>query len=141
MDFIVSYTPALAQSDVSCRLSARFNRQVHPDPAVERNVEATWQSRHEANPRLFNGCKFRLHTCGAVGFGPDAKGSTAAQSLRLDLGLTDYRSFLGTNAAGADVQQRLQLDGRGLCSGDGDAFLSQKLGVGGVTVTADGFFV
>ena len=91
-----------------------------------------------------------LHTQGRPDFGPSAwvaadEGNSAAGrvggQLRLDLGLTDYRSFLGTNAAPAPAQHRLQRDGAADCDGDAHAYLSPTPGLGGVTGPSDGFLV
>ena len=136
---------ALTESRVSCRVARRFGRRRHADPAVEAAVEATWAARVAANPRLFNGTKLRLH---AFALEPPAGGGEGGDSeaaapprLLLSLGLTDYRAFLGTNAAAPEQQRRLRADGAAQHAGDGAAYLSQKLGVGGVTTTADGFVV
>lgn len=61
---------------------------------------------------------------------------TEEPSLTLELGLTGYRSYLCTNASNcADLLIKDGLEDHG----DGEIFLSMKLGVGGVTRTADGF--
>ncbi len=56
-----------------------------PHPTLEAALEAEWQRRLAANPRLFAALKFRF-----VGIGPDHT---------ISLGLTDYKEFIGTNMA------------------------------------------
>jgi hypothetical protein len=51
-------------------------------------LESTWQARLAANPSLFNGAKFRFADAVAENDG-----------VMVHLGVTDYRSFLGTNCA------------------------------------------
>lgn len=61
----------------------------------EEKIDALWRERIEANPKLFNGTKFRFAGC-AVG----TSGGTAAEravAARVTLGLTDYKTFLATN--------------------------------------------
>ncbi|KAF0852455.1 mitochondrial Nudix hydrolase (Nudix_Hydrolase_35) [Andalucia godoyi] len=53
-------------------------------------IEARWQEKLKSNPRIFNGSKFRLHM---FHIDDDERVCT------LFLGLSDYRSYLGTNAA------------------------------------------
>ncbi|KAK1789307.1 hypothetical protein P4O66_015236, partial [Electrophorus voltai] len=58
--------------------------------------------------------------------------------LRLQLGLTSYKDFLGTNWSreAADLQRRGEVE-----FGDPQTFLAQPLGVGAVLVTSDGYVV
>ncbi|KAL7546623.1 hypothetical protein ACHAWF_009954 [Thalassiosira exigua] len=141
-DFSVAKVPAGVAADrLSCRLSPSFDRRSHP--TLEDAVDRTWRARVAANPRLFNGSKFRLKAMRVVP-APDAEdddnidGSAASSdvAVALDLGLTDYRSHLGTNAS-PDLAARLIEDGLEV-HGDAEACLSMKLGVGAVTRTADG---
>ena len=63
--------------------------RLKPTVADEALLESTWQARLASNPSLFNGAKFRFASVSTEPGG-------AASIL---LGLTDYRSFLGTNCA------------------------------------------
>jgi len=163
-DFTVAKAASGVTVDrVSCELSSRHNRRVHPDASVEDEIDRVWRKRLDANPCIFNGCKFRLKAMlprrgssiviesnggsqgdRSVGGCSGAFAATASTSqkehpsLAIELGLTDYRSYLGTNAS--DSADRLIRDGLDIHE-DREAFLSMKLGVGSVTLTADGFLV
>jgi len=54
-------------------------------------IEGVWADRISRNPQLFNGTKFRFASVDAVNGGIDG--------VTLRLGVTDYKSFLGTNCA------------------------------------------
>ena len=114
-----------------------YRRRPHPDARVEGQIEATWASLLEAAARtgssLFNASKLRFAGCSVR---PRQEGGGGGQQeLVLRLGLTDYRAFKCTDANAA-VAPRLQWDGEAH-HGDPSAYLSQKLGVSGVVVTAD----
>lgn len=61
--------------------------------ADEQAIEQTWERRLSANPALFNGTKFRFAR--VAGLEP----ARASDRARLCLGVTDYKSFLGTNCS------------------------------------------
>lgn len=64
----------------------RHQRQPHPDNVIESSIETTWATRQQANAMLFNASKFRLsHT------------TNTASTATLHLGLTDYKTYLGTH--------------------------------------------
>eukprot|EP00658_Telonema_sp_P-2_P062414 TRINITY_DN51089_c0_g2_i1.p1 TRINITY_DN51089_c0_g2~~TRINITY_DN51089_c0_g2_i1.p1 ORF type:complete len:315 (+),score=64.42 TRINITY_DN51089_c0_g2_i1:69-947(+) len=71
---------------VSCR--PEFDR-VEGDEQNEDQIERVWQNRVQANPRIFNGSKFRFERAMVTENG----------DVRMELGLTDYKSYLGTNLA------------------------------------------
>lgn len=89
----------------------------------EASIEAAWQAALSRNPRIFNGRKFRL-----------AGMDTSGGEVRLRLGLTDYRDYLGTNRSATVA--RLAADGSRDHDFDG-AHLSNALGCETVLVTAD----
>ncbi len=138
----------------------RFNRQSFPE--IEQHIEAVWSDRVTKEPWLFNGAKFRLHSAvlSVVEKGPvaeqavqnlthsqrgegdqleraDKSSAKDEQScvLTLQLGLTCYKDYLGTNWS--REAGRLQSHGQNECA-DPQAFLAQPLGVGAVMATADG---
>ena len=100
----------------------RYGRVAHP-VIDEAAIEAAWSAARSANPRIFNGSKFRL---GGV--------STEAGRVRLRLGVTDYRDYLGTNRA--TLAARLAADGERDLAFSG-AYLSNALGCETVLVTRD----
>jgi hypothetical protein len=124
----------------------RFNRRAHPDTAVEEALDATWDALVAAAAKtgstLFTASKFRFAGCSMrqqeheeEEKEEEEEGGDGGVSLVLHLGLTDYKAFKSLDAS-ASVAARLQADGeRDL--GDPAAYLSQKLGVSAVVVTAD----
>lgn len=152
---------ALEEHQIHVEISDRFNRQCYPD--IEQHIEAIWTDRVSKEPWLFNGAKFRLHSAllAVTENGPmgeqapqnttnlqhDELSESAHKSpgglakneqpcvVRLQLGLTCYRDYLGTNWS--REANKLQSHGRNEFL-DPQAFLSQPLGVGAVLATADG---
>lgn len=108
------------------KVAREFNRKSLPED--ETSIDAIWKFRLKENPRLFNGTKFRVHS---VVFDIDRK-------LTLNLGLTDYREYLGTNWA-SDVEQ---LRSRGQKDfSNPQAFFSDPMGVGAFVLTDDNHVV
>ncbi|XP_016098940.1 uncharacterized protein, partial [Sinocyclocheilus grahami] len=145
---------ALGENQIHVEISDRFNRQSFPE--IEQHIEAVWSDRMTKEPWLFNGSKFRLHSAmlSVMEKGPVAE--QAAQNLTrsqlesadkssgrlakdeqltLQLGLTCYKDYLGTNWS--REAGKLQSHGQNECA-DPQAFLAQPLGVGAVVATADG---
>eukprot|EP00435_Cladocopium_sp_Y103_P033746 s435_g8.t1 len=88
----------LRPEQVELSFETRYNRKAHP----EDRIEESWEAALAKNPRLFNGSKFRLHR---VSFDKDTK------LLRLELGLTSYKEYLGTNRLEEEHRQRFQRNG------------------------------
>ncbi|NP_001006069.1 uridine diphosphate glucose pyrophosphatase NUDT22 [Danio rerio] len=154
---------ALEEHQMHVEVSDRFNRQRFPE--IEQHIEAIWTDRVTKEPWLFNGAKFRLHSAllTLTENGPMAEhalqntthlrhdegehSESALKSpeglakskqpcvVKLQLGLTCYKDYLGTNWS--REAEKLQSHGRNECL-DPQAFLSQPLGVGAVLATADG---
>uniref|UniRef100_A0A673L556 Nudix (nucleoside diphosphate linked moiety X)-type motif 22 n=1 Tax=Sinocyclocheilus rhinocerous TaxID=307959 RepID=A0A673L556_9TELE len=131
---LYTYTFLMLQKNVKIfdllQSHSRFNRQSFPE--IEQHIEAVWSDRVAKEPWLFNGAKFRLHSAVLAD-----KSSKDEQScvLTLQLGLTCYKDYLGTNWS--REAGRLQSHGQNECA-DPQAFLAQPLGVGAVMATADG---
>ncbi|RXN35173.1 nucleoside diphosphate-linked moiety X motif 22 [Labeo rohita] len=152
---------ALGEHQIHVEISDRFNRQSFPE--IEQHIEALWSDRVTKEPWLFNGAKFRLHSAvlSVMEKGPVAEQAvqnlpqcgegdqleSADKSsdrlakdeqsyvLTLQLGLTSYKDYLGTNWS--REAGNLQSHGQNECA-DPQAFLAQPLGVGAVMSTADG---
>jgi hypothetical protein len=92
--------PPPAPAQMSVQFSRVYNRRAHA--TLEDAVEAEWQRRKAANPRLFSALKFRFSDIAGAG------GDPAAPPV-VHLGLTDYREFIGTNMAAHAAT--LQADG------------------------------
>lgn len=65
-------------------------RQSHPDETIEAQISTTWDAKLRAAPSLFNATKFRF-----------AKYSKDVEEdvVTLHLGLTDYKTYIGTHMA------------------------------------------
>ncbi|XP_020276099.1 nudix hydrolase 9 [Asparagus officinalis] len=90
---LLSCPSALPRSRVRVDFSPIYDRIPHPDPNLEKSIDEIWNQRVQANPSLYNGQKFRY---GGDSLHP-VDGSEKEYSVCLHLGLTDYRTFIGTN--------------------------------------------
>ncbi|KAK6142074.1 hypothetical protein DH2020_012176 [Rehmannia glutinosa] len=90
---LLSCPSGLSPSEVSVVFDPTYDRIPHPDISLENSITEIWDRRVQQNPSLYNGLKFRYggHT---LGEGADSSQNT---SVCLLLGLTDYRTFVGTN--------------------------------------------
>eukprot|EP00897_Mesotaenium_endlicherianum_P005437 jgi/Mesen1/4921/ME000246S04140 len=73
--------------------SPLHDRQPHPNSELEATVDKTWEERLESQPALYNGTKFRYAGCKVV----ETNGQAQPSAVLLQLGLTDYKSHMGTN--------------------------------------------
>ncbi|CAI8616517.1 unnamed protein product [Vicia faba] len=90
---LVSFPSGLSPSQVSVEFGDAYDRIPHSDLTLENTISEIWEQRSVQNKSLFNGNKFRygghvLHTGGQ---------SDNEPHVCLHLGLTDYRTFVGTN--------------------------------------------
>ena len=120
--FVVGVGKLIAEQKTSVCVSRDFNRRTVPED--EASIEAIWANRLKDNPRLFNGTKFRVHSVSSDG----------SDRLTINLGLTDYREYLGTNWS-PDVEA-LQTRGERE-EGNPQAYLSDPMGVGAFVLTSD----
>lgn len=83
----------LSPSQVSVVFNEAYDRIPHPDPILENSISEIWEARVKQNTSLYNGKKFRYggHT---LHRGVD---SNRIDHVCLHLGLTDYRTFVGSN--------------------------------------------
>jgi hypothetical protein len=96
-----------------------------PDPTIDALIAAEW-ARREAEAAATGRLLFPGPLCRLDAF------ATAGETLRLTLGPTDYREFLGTNVAGlATIQARHPRDWRD--------YLADPLAVCAALVSADGW--
>mgnify|MGYP002803426254 FL=1 len=108
---------------VDLSFEKEHNRKEHPKD----QIEECWEVALAKNPRLFDGSKFRLQK---VSFDKDAK------LLRLQLGLTSYKEYLGTNRLDEEKRQIFRKDGIEHF-GDEAAFFSNALGCEAALCTSD----
>lgn len=112
-------------SDVRLKLNPAYNRKKSVN--LENDIEEIWKRRCAELPSLFNETKFRLHSTEVEG-----------NILTLNLGITCYRDFQGTNLS----KNVLTLQSEGLCEhDDSQAYMSDALGVGALVHTTDDFMV
>ncbi|XP_021658667.2 nudix hydrolase 9 isoform X2 [Hevea brasiliensis] len=90
---LLSCPSGLAPSQVSVLFDQSYDRIPHPDVELENSIAEIWDQRAQKNTSLYNGKKFRyggynIHS---------GDGSHQDSHVWLHLGLTDYRTFVGTN--------------------------------------------
>jgi len=133
----------LPQSSVRAALSFDNCRKNHPVRTVEAQINKIWRASQAENPKLFNGLKFRMSgysfsPSGAFRHKRTQQHRERHSTLTLYLGLTDYKSFRGTNWS----PQATQLLSDGVRDfGDAGAYMSQKLGVVSALMNQDGQLV
>lgn len=72
-----------------------FDRIPHPDAALEESISEVWDQSLQRNPCLYSGTKFR-YGGNALHYKDDSD-HDLEYCVSLHLGLTDYRTFVGTN--------------------------------------------
>ncbi|ESW04123.1 hypothetical protein PHAVU_011G069100 [Phaseolus vulgaris] len=126
---LVSTPSGLSPSQVSVAFSDAYDRIPRSDVSLEDTISEIWEQRSLKNNSLFNGKKFRYGGC-VLDAGD---GSDREPRLCLHLGLTDYRTFVGTNLS--------PLWERFLVQSEDDSVLCQNtsspLGNGAVVETKD----
>lgn len=106
----------LSQEQVAVELSPAHDRR--PLPGGDKTITAIWESRLQTQPWIFDAPKFRLHSAKLASSSPGPQ-------LLLQLGLTSYRDFLGTNwsSSASWLRQQGATDW-----GDKQAYLADPLG-------------
>lgn len=84
-DIAHEWPGGLPRSKVSVDFNKGHDRTPLPD--FDEDIEVEWTRRIEGNPGLFNGAKFRF---AGIAQASDGK-------AELQLGMTDYKTFIGTN--------------------------------------------
>ncbi|XP_054813182.1 nudix hydrolase 9 isoform X2 [Prosopis cineraria] len=126
---LVSCPSGLSSPQVSVVFSGAYDRIPHPDVNLENTITEIWEQRNQKNKSLYNGKKFRYGGFMLRGGG----GSDHEPHVCLHLGLTDYRTFVGTNLS--------HLWERFLVPSEDDSILCQHtaspLGNGAIVETID----
>ena len=113
--------------DINVKLFNTYDRKKLPDK-FEAGIEEIWSDRSRANNKLWNGSKFRL----------DSSLCQTSSSVLLNLGISCYKDFLGTNwSPHARAIQELGLKD----FGNSQAYMSDALGVGSLVQTSDDYFI
>jgi hypothetical protein len=128
----------LKQPLARSKIKAIFNREkfdMKRNPQFEERIYETWRKRLQANPKFFNGTKFRLQT---VHVNADLNAEEDGnQVLELELGLSDYASYLGTNwNPDSEFVELLKNEGERLF-GDSSAYFASPLGNAALVLTTD----
>eukprot|EP00466_Bigelowiella_natans_P018057 jgi/Bigna1/138493/aug1.45_g13201 len=94
---------------VQIELLPAYGRKQHPETEVEKHIDDMWSERMAANPRLFNGTKFRYGSSEVLTPSSSSASSSSSTSsssskkkkiippLKLKLWFTDYRTYLGAD--------------------------------------------
>ncbi|RAL46122.1 hypothetical protein DM860_006276 [Cuscuta australis] len=90
---LLSCPSGISPSQMSVAFDQLYDRVPHRDPILEGSISEVWEKRVQQSPSLFNGLKFRY---GGYIF-KSIIGSPQEPHVCLHLGLTDYRTFVGTN--------------------------------------------
>lgn len=91
---LIACPSGLPPSQVSVAFGERYDRIPHPDSSLEDSISEIWNQRLQTNSSLFNGRKFRY---GGSTLHSEGGSSNEDSHVCLNLGLTDYRTFVGTN--------------------------------------------
>ncbi|PWA83047.1 nudix hydrolase [Artemisia annua] len=83
---LLSCPSGLSPSQVTVNLSESYDRLPHPDIHLENSISKIWDERVQHSKSLFNGKKFRY-----------GGHNVMEPHVCFHLGLTDYRTFVGTN--------------------------------------------
>eukprot|EP00088_Acartia_fossae_P005370 TRINITY_DN12368_c0_g1_i3.p1 TRINITY_DN12368_c0_g1~~TRINITY_DN12368_c0_g1_i3.p1 ORF type:complete len:294 (+),score=47.84 TRINITY_DN12368_c0_g1_i3:68-949(+) len=102
--------------------------KMHEDAKTREEIEGRWKAICSKNSRIYNKSKFRLDNL-----------HYKDSSVKLDVGLTDYKDLQGTNLteSSANLVDHSKEDGKRFKK------LSQAIGVGGWVITSDkkSFFI
>lgn len=127
-------TAPLREEDVDSEEDVpRCNAKEIDREDLKRMCEAIWSRRTQENPYLYNKSKYRL--CEVIA------STTSSKKLKLVVGLTDYKSFITTNACG-DALLFHELCKLGEEKhGDVRAYISDTLGVSACVISSDRYIV
>ncbi|XP_006363353.1 nudix hydrolase 9 isoform X2 [Solanum tuberosum] len=90
---LFSCPSGLSPSQVSVVFDEAYDRNLHPDHTLEKSISEIWDARVQQSSSLYNGTKFRYG-----GYNFNVENDPKQQPhVSLHLGLTDYRTFVGTN--------------------------------------------
>ncbi|CAD6334830.1 unnamed protein product [Miscanthus lutarioriparius] len=92
---LLSCPDGLPRSRVLVKFDRSFDRIPHPDAALEESISEIWNQSLQQNPSLYSGTKFRYG--GNALHYKDGSNHGHEYCVSLHLGLTDYRTFVGTN--------------------------------------------
>eukprot|EP00252_Welwitschia_mirabilis_P015501 TRINITY_DN3408_c0_g1_i1.p1 TRINITY_DN3408_c0_g1~~TRINITY_DN3408_c0_g1_i1.p1 ORF type:complete len:300 (-),score=64.89 TRINITY_DN3408_c0_g1_i1:432-1331(-) len=131
---VLARPDGLSRSQLFVDFSPSYDRKPHPDIQLEQAIEEVWKQRISTNPSLYNGKKFRYGGCRSLLC--DGKSLQMPPNC-LCLGLTDYRTFIGTNLAPSWENFLVPVED----DAEQCAHVSSPLGNGAVVETKDNYIV
>jgi 8-oxo-dGTP pyrophosphatase MutT (NUDIX family) len=101
-EVVLAIPQGIQEHDVSIHFAHENDRQSSSDVNQEEQIDNIWKQRTTANSSLFNGTKFRFERVSRIR--PSSVSTTKQHenknsSITVSLGVTDYKSFLGTNCS------------------------------------------
>eukprot|EP01135_Chromosphaera_perkinsii_P010319 Nk52_evm1s2109 gene=Nk52_evmTU1s2109 len=123
----------LEEEQVMVRFGEEFGRK--ESNLADATISSVWEDRVKKNSRLFDMSKFRLDSAVVI------SGSTGEDCcLQLNVGVTSYKEFQGTNKAPREVAEQLARDGKREYQ-NSNAFFSDTLGISSIVACSDGNIV
>ncbi|XP_051225150.1 nudix hydrolase 9 [Lolium perenne] len=126
---LLSCPAGLPRSRVSVKFDPSFDRVPHPDSSLEESIDEIWNHRLQENSSLYSGTKFRYG--GHASHHNDEPNQE--YSVSLHLGLTDYRTFVGTNLSPLWENFLVPSEDDSVCC----QHVSNPLGNGAIVETSD----
>lgn len=114
----------LGPTSVEISFGEQHSRKPHNE---DYRIEESWNAALEINPRIFDGSKFRLQRL---------KWMEGGLVVTMELGLTGYKDYLGTNRLAEPQRLILEKDGQ-LEHSDRNVHLANALGCEAILVTCD----
>ncbi|KAK4780542.1 hypothetical protein SAY87_016648 [Trapa incisa] len=93
-ELLFSCPLGLSPSQIFVDFDGSYDRIPHPDIDLENSVSEIWDARVQKHTSLYNGKKFRY---AGYSVQNEISGTRCISLVTLHLGLTDYRTFVGTN--------------------------------------------
>lgn len=125
MQILCSSGKGHTQSSTLLEFSEDYCMQYHP---LHASIETEWEKKCKESIHLFNASKFRLHR---IDFQQRGEGNLS--QLKLYVGVTSYKDFIGTNCA--PYAKKLVQDG--IESLNSQLHMADPIGVGGLLLTSD----
>ena len=115
---------------ININFQAKFNKLQHENINVKNEIQNEWNRRKATNPNLFDGSKFRYHS---------VIKSDESNVATINLGLTSYGEFLGTNY-NQKIANKLKLDGMEKHNNE-QIYMADPVGVGAMVSTTDDYII
>jgi hypothetical protein len=124
----ITFGDKQSRGTINVDFQAKFNSLEHEDNNVKNEIQREWGKRKVTNPNLFDGSKFRYYGL-----------SKSGNVTTINLGLTSYGSFLGTNH-NQKLAKKLKVDGIEKHN-NSQVYMADPLGVGAIVTTSDNYII